>query len=102
LRASAAEWLEEADANARAAAHQDEVAVGVVFVTPRMAAGVERGKRFEAGDRFIEASRTIRCSGCAFSFPDPHELDGYRYGNAELPGALLLAQSARLPQRVST
>jgi hypothetical protein len=47
-----------------------------------------------AADSFIVASRSIRCSGCAFSFPNARKLDGYRYGNDEHPGALILVQSA--------
>jgi hypothetical protein len=74
MSASAGPWLEQAQARARDAADHDE------------------GERFATADSFIGASRSIRCSGCAFSFPDVRELDRYRYGNDEHPGALLLVQ----------
>ena len=50
----------------------------------------------------IGASRSIRCSGCAFSFPDAHELVRYRYGNSEHPGALLFVWSTLDAAPVST
>jgi hypothetical protein len=89
---SAPDALEEARTQARAAAQQDELAVGVLFVTPRLHAPYSGRRRFEAASGFVAQSRSIPCSGCAFSFPDPGELDRYRYGNDEYPGALLLAQ----------
>ena len=92
MAASAAVWLEQAQARAREAADHDEHPVGVLFITPRLPRSLPAGERFATADSFIGASRSIRCSGCAFSFPDARELDRYRYGNDEHPGALLLVQ----------
>jgi hypothetical protein len=92
MSASAGPWLEQAQARARDAADHDEHPVGVLFITPRLPRSLPAGERFATADSFIGASRSIRCSGCAFSFPDARELDRYRYGNDEHPGALLLVQ----------
>jgi len=100
--ASATGWLEEARARARDAAVDDELAAGVLFITPRLAGSCPAAARFAAADTFIGASRSIRCSGCAFSFPDVHELSRYRYGNSEHPGALLFVWSTLDAAPVST
>ena len=92
MSASAGPWLEQAQARARDAADHDEHPVGVLFITPRLPPSLPAWERFATADSFIGASRSIRCSGCAFSFPDARELDQYRYGNDEHPGALLLVQ----------
>jgi hypothetical protein len=92
MSASAGPWLEQAQARARDAADHDEHPVGVLFITPRLPPSLPAGERFATADSFIGASRSIRCSGCAFSFPDARELARYRYGNDEHPGALLLVQ----------
>lgn len=94
MTAAAAEWLEAAQVRAREAALEGEIALGVVFVAPRLKVSLSAKERFEAADTFIGASRSIRCSGCAFSFPDTHELARYRYGNEEHPGALLLVDGS--------
>jgi hypothetical protein len=90
---AAPDGLREARARARAAAQSDELAVGVLFATPRLAAPHAARQRFEAADSFIGVSRSIRASGCAFSFPDADEIDRYRYGNDEYPGVLLFVQA---------
>lgn len=94
MTASATDLLEGAQLRARDAADDEEFAVGVLFATPRLASGGPALARFESADTFIGASRSIRCSGCAFSFPDAQELARYRYGNDEYPGALLFVQPA--------
>lgn len=91
---SAVEWLDSAQQRARRVAEGAELAVAAVFVTPRLPPATAAEARFGAADSFIAASRAIRCSGCAFSFPLHAELDRYRYGNDEHPGALLLVQPA--------
>jgi hypothetical protein len=99
---SARDRLDGAQAQARAAAQSDELGVGVLFVTPRLAAPSRARRRFEAADGFIGRSRSIRCNGCAFSFPEADELHQYHYGNAEYPGALLLVQPSGSAAHVST
>lgn len=94
MTTAAAEWLEAAQARAREAALEGEIGLGVVFVAPRLPMSLSAKKRFEVADSFIGASRGIRCRGCAFSFPDAHELARYRYGNDEYPGALLLVDGS--------
>lgn len=94
MAASAGEWLERALTRARDLARGEELAVGVLFITPRLLAPPEAAAPPSAADSFIGASRSIRCGGCAFSFPDANELDRYRYGNDEYPGALVLVQPA--------
>ncbi len=93
--ASGAGWLESALLRAETAAEADELPVGVVFVTPHLAASEPSASDRAEGlaDRFIATSRQIGCRGCAFSFPDPAELDRYRYGNEAYPGALILLRS---------
>lgn len=54
-----------------------------------------------AADCFIGLSRALQCRASAFSFPDAHEIDRYRCGNAEHPGALLLVQSPATGWEVS-
>ena len=102
MAASAGERLERAQARARHAASDEELAVGVLFITPRWVPSLPAMDRFEAANTFIGASRAIRCGGCAFSFPDAHELDRYRYGNAQHPGALLFVEAATSAANVST
>jgi len=94
MAANAGEWLQVARTRANEAALEGEIAVGVVFIAPRLPAFLSPEERFEAADSFIGASRSVRCSGCAFSFPDLHELPRYRYGNEEHPGALLLLDAS--------
>jgi hypothetical protein len=90
MTAAAAGSLEAEQARAREAAREGEIALGVVFIAPRLPASFSAKERFEAADSFIGASRSIRSRGCAFSFPDADEIARYRYGNEEHPGALLL------------
>jgi hypothetical protein len=91
--ASAPSWLESALRRARTAAGTGEVAVAAVFATPRCKPASLRPDRAELAEAFIAASRVIRCSGCAFSFPHGRQLAKYRHGSAEYPGALLLVQA---------
>jgi hypothetical protein len=102
LNAAAVQSLDNALLRARGAARGDEIAVGTVFVTPRLMPTLSEGAPFESADSFIAASRRIPCRGCAFSFPGFDELDRYRYGNAEYPGALLLVVAADSASDVST
>lgn len=86
-------WLESARARAQRAASDGELAVGAVFVTPHYRPAAAAPARVEAADAFIAAGRAIRCSGCAFSFPQADELEKYRHGSDQHPGALLLVHS---------
>ena len=99
---SASERLERAQVRARDAASDEELAVGVLFITPRWVPSRPAMDLLEAANTFIGASRAIRCGGCAFSFPDAHELDRYRYGNTEHPGALLFVEAVSSVANVST
>lgn len=99
---SAAAWLDEAQARAHEAAIDGEVPVGVLFVTPRLPASLPADVRAHAADSFIGASRSIRCGGCGFSFPDAHERARYCYGNDEYPGALVFVQATASARDVST
>ena len=96
------ERLERAQARARDTASHEELTVGVLFITPRWVPSGPAIDRFEAANTFIGASRAIRCGGCAFSFPDAHEIDRYRYGNTEHPGALLFVEAVSSAANVST
>ncbi|MDH3726834.1 MAG: hypothetical protein OER77_04835 [Myxococcales bacterium] len=75
-------------------ASPNELAVGVVFVTPKLQEGLTEAQRRILADDLIAASRSIPSHGCAYSFPDPGELARYRYGNNERPGALLLVRAS--------
>ena len=94
VETSAPGWLKAAEERARSVAQGEENAVGVVFVTPRLAPSLSVDAPFAAADTFIAAGRAVRCRGCAFSFPDAQEIDRYRYGNDVYPGAMLWAGSA--------
>lgn len=87
-------WLEAALLRARTEARDGEAAVGAVFATPRVERSPEALVGARVAEAFIRASRAIRSSGCAYSFPLANERAKYRYGSEAHPGALLLVQAA--------
>ncbi|MFW2390579.1 MAG: hypothetical protein ACN4G0_19755 [Polyangiales bacterium] len=89
-----AAWLEAALRRARTEARDGEAGVGAVFATPHLERSSEASVGARVAEAFIGASRAIRCSGCAFSFPLANERAKYRYGGEAHPGALLLVQAA--------
>ena len=84
----AAVWLQSVLTRARGSARERELAVAAVLVTPD---AVPPGGA-SVGLLFLEAARQVKCSGCAFSFPDRGDAR-YRHGSDQQPGALLLIQS---------
>lgn len=75
-------------------ASPNELAAGVVLVTPKLREGLTEAQRCVLADDFIAASRSIPCHGCAYSFLDPGEITRYLYENSERPAALLLVRAS--------
>ena len=83
----ASKWLSDALASApdeEKGLNEDGVRMGAVLVTPQ---SLQAG---QSTDDFVNASRRVPSSACAFSFPDPHEMGRYHHTNSEYPGVILL------------
>ena len=92
LRASARDALRALFDRANQSARGDEVPVGALLVTPELAADRDVD-RVELARSFIEESRTVNASGCAYSFPRADETDRYRYVSERCPGVLLFVHA---------
>ena len=86
--ASAVDWLAIALKRAPRSIEPGHVRVGAVLITPKASKTTEFNPTTLEG--YVAGTRKIETSGCAFSFPDAHDLDRYRYVNQEYPGAMLL------------